>query len=216
MWGIICLLVLLLLILFGYKSCQKQENIDDNNNANLVVNDANVDENNEVKDGVLNSAAALFDKQIDFFGQKLKVRSGGLEEQIIQFLKSDEYANATEESLKDKWFDFDNVNFKFNSSTELTDDSDVQLQNIAAILSQYPEAKIKIGGYTDKVGDEKVNQQISQQRAEYLKQKLIELGVPTTTIVSAEGYGSEYATVDANASDEERAVDRHMSIRFTK
>jgi hypothetical protein len=35
-------------------------------------------------------------------------------------------------------------------------------------------------------------------------------------VVSAEGYGSEFAKVAADKSDAERAIDRKMSVRFTK
>lgn len=34
--------------------------------------------------------------------------------------------------------------------------------------------------------------------------------------MSAEGYGSAFAQIPAEATDEERAVDRKMAVRFTK
>ena len=35
-------------------------------------------------------------------------------------------------------------------------------------------------------------------------------------VIGAEGYGSEFATVAATASDAERAADRKMAVRFAK
>lgn len=144
----------------------------------------------------------------------LKGKKGGLENQIVDFLKSPEFTNGTEESIKNRWFDFDNVSFKMGSSNQLESGAE-QLQNLAQILKKYPEAKIKIGGYTDKKGDEQVNLKISNARASFIKSELDKLGVGAQ-VVSAEGYGSKFATVAAEATDEERAKDRKMSIRFTK
>ncbi|WP_262511567.1 OmpA family protein [Chryseobacterium carnipullorum] len=70
-------------------------------------------------------------------------------------------------------------------------------------------------GYTDKTGDEAKNLKLSQERANFIKAELSKLGA-TAQIVSAEGYGSQFAHVDAKASDSERASDRKMSVRFTK
>ncbi|MGC4129137.1 MAG: OmpA family protein [Bergeyella sp.] len=154
--------------------------------------------------------------KVDLNGVELNAYANGLEQQIVTFLKGNGYANAADDAaLKDKWYNFDNVNFKMGSSNQLEEGSDVQLQNLAKILKAYPDAKIKIGGYTDKKGDEAVNKKISAERANFIKSELGKLGVGAQ-IVSAEGYGSEFATVPADASDEERAKDRKMAVRFTK
>lgn len=153
---------------------------------------------------------------IDFNGKTLKGFQGGLEEQIIGFLQSDGYKNAVDDTvLKDKWYNFDNVNFKTGSANQLEEGSEAQLDNLANILKAYPDAKIKIGGYTDKTGKEDVNQKISQGRADFIKTELAKKGVGAQ-VISAEGYGSKFATVPAEASDEERASDRKMAVRFTK
>lgn len=154
--------------------------------------------------------------EVDVNGTKLKAYQGGLEQQLVGFLTSGGYANAADDAaLKDKWYNFDNVNFKIGSTTELEAGSAEQLANLAAILKAYPDAKIKIGGYTDKTGDEAVNKRISQGRADFIKAELGKAGVGAQ-VISAEGYGSEFATVPAEASDAERATDRKMAVRFTK
>ena len=152
---------------------------------------------------------------IDLDGVALKGYANGLEDQIIKFVKAPEFANLTEDQLKEKWFNFDNVNFVFGKTDQLEPGSEVQLDNLAAILKKYPAAKIKIGAYTDKVGKAEDNKQLSQKRADYLKSELTKLGVGAQ-VISAEGYGSEFAKVAETATDEERASDRKMSLRFTK
>lgn len=156
------------------------------------------------------------DEDIDLNGVALKGYRGGMEDSMISFLKSGGYTNAADDAaLKDAWYTFDKVNFKMGSSTELEAGSQVQLDNLVAILKAYPDAKIKVGGYTDKVGDEAANVKLSTARANYIKTALEKAGVGAQ-VIGAEGYGSQFATVAATASDAERAVDRKMAVRFAK
>lgn len=145
---------------------------------------------------------------------KLQAYPGGIEDQLIKFIQSDEYKNATDEDLKDKWFDFDDLNFKFGT-TELTPESKRQLDNIVAILQAYPDVNIKIGGYTDKKGDDAANKKLSDARAKAVKAALEKANVGTQ-VPEAEGYGEEFAKVPESASDAERLPDRKTSIRLLK
>ncbi|WP_312090767.1 OmpA family protein [Chryseobacterium sp.] len=156
------------------------------------------------------------DEDIDLNGTALKGYRNGMEDQMISFLKSGEYTNAKDDAaLKNRWFDFDHVNFKMGSANQLEAGSESQLQNLVAILKAFPDAKIKIGGYTDKTGNEANNLKLSAERANFIKDWLSKQGV-ASQVIAADGYGSEFAKVDAKASDAERAVDRKMSVRFTK
>ena len=143
-------------------------------------------------------------------GKTLNAYKGGIEDQVVAFLNSDEYKNADEAALKNKWFNFDNLNFEFGT-TKLTPESQVQLDNLKAILAAYPDAKVKIGAYTDKKGDDAGNKALSQKRADAVKAAL-----GSAQVTGAEGYGEEFATVAETASDKEREADRKTSIRFTK
>ncbi|MBX7173743.1 MAG: YidB family protein [Pyrinomonadaceae bacterium] len=147
-------------------------------------------------------------------GAELDAYPGGIEDQLVKFIQSDEYKNATPESLKEKWFNFDDLTFIFGK-TELDPKSKRQLDNITAILKAFPDVKIKIGGYTDKKGDEAANLKLSDGRAKAVKAALEKAGVGAQ-VPEAEGYGEKFATVDENASDDERAVDRKTSVRLIK
>ncbi len=147
-------------------------------------------------------------------GTKLQAYPGGIEDQLIKFIGSDEYKNGTTESLKEKWFSFDDLNFKFGS-TELVPESKRQLDNIVAILKAFPDAKIKIGGYTDKKGDDAANKKLSDSRAKAVKAALDKSGVGAQ-VPEAEGYGEEFATVPETAGDKEREADRKTSVRLLK
>ncbi|KQK25025.1 flagellar motor protein MotB [Chryseobacterium aquaticum] len=211
------LLPLLLLIAAGYflwKQCEKKETTT----TTMVGDSAMVDnDSSSISTDTANTMTTTkTDEDIDLNGTILKGYKGGMEDQMITFLKSGAYTNAADDAaLKDNWYNFDHVNFKIGSSTELESGSQGQLENLVAILKAYPDAKIKIGGYTDKTGDEAKNKKLSADRANYIKDWLSKQGVGTQ-VIAADGYGSEFATVDASATNEERAVDRKMAVRFTK
>lgn len=139
-------------------------------------------------------------------GTELDAYRGGIEDRLVAFLN-----DPNSKGGKDVWFDFDNLNFK-TGSAEITDESMVQVNNIAAILKAYPKLVIKIGGYTDKSGDEKVNMKLSQDRANAVSNSLKGKGANNKQIAGAEGYGSQFAKAAADAPDEERKKDRRIAV----
>ena len=88
------------------------------------------------------------------------------------------------------------------------------MQNIADILSSYPTVRIKIGGYTDNVGDPSANQRLSEARAQRVMTELITLGVNALRL-EAEGYGEQHPLAD-NATSEGRARNRRTAVRITE
>jgi len=212
------LLPLLLLIAAAYfiwKQCEQTETT-----TTTTVTDSGEVVTDTVTTTGSNSATGMsanqVDEDIDLNGTPLRGYKGGMEDRMIAFLKSDGYKNAqNDDALKDNWYNFDHVNFKMGSADQLEAGSEEQLQNLVAILKAYPDAKVKIGGYTDKTGDEVKNQKLSEDRANFIRSWLDKQGVGSQ-VTGADGYGSEFATVDATASDAERAVDRKMAVRFAK
>ncbi|GAA5101856.1 hypothetical protein GCM10023210_42220 [Chryseobacterium ginsengisoli] len=214
------LLPLLLLIAVSYfiwKQCEKKETTTTTSvtdSGKVVTDTANAVSPADTMATTVTTTKV--DENIDLNGVTLKGYKGGMEDQMITFLKSGGYKNAKDDAaLKDTWYNFDHVNFKLGSASELEAGSEGQLQNLIAILKAFPETKVKIGGYTDKTGDEAKNQKLSADRANFIKSWLDKQGVGAQ-VAGADGYGSKFATVDAKASDAERAVDRKMAVRFTK
>ncbi len=134
---------------------------------------------------------------------------GGIEDQLVNFLGTD-YKKLGEDSLKKVWFDFDNLNFE-TGSAKITAESQKQVNNLAAILKAFPAVKLKIGGYTDKVGNEELNKKLSGERAKAVEVALDKEGVGKQ-INGAEGYGSAMAKYAANAPESDRVKDRHVSV----
>ena len=146
-------------------------------------------------------------------GKELDAYKGGIEDQLVTFLSSD-WKSLSDDSLKTKWFDFDNLNFNTGNAV-LLPESEKQLDNISEILKAFPDAKIKIGGYTDITGNADANKKLSQDRANAAKAGLDKRGV-SKQVVGAEGYGSQFAKYPASATDDEKATDRHVSVSVRK
>ena len=222
---LIPLLLLGLLVFLGYTFCGKStvpvvSNTNANVNANVKPNSnqAVVVNSNAAATPANSTAAPVGERKLTEValpdGTKLQAYPGGIEDQLIKFIESDEYKNGTNDTLKEKWFSFDDLNFKFGS-TELVPESKRQLDNITAILKAFPAAKIKIGGYTDKKGDDAANKKLSDSRAKAVKSALEKAGVGAQ-VPEAEGYGEEFAKVPETASDKERETDRKTSVRLLK
>ena len=154
-------------------------------------------------------------KKMEFKGNSLQVVSDGLEDRMITFLKAENYKNAQDDdALISTWYEFDQVTFASGKSDQLTSGTE-QIANLIKILKAYPDVKIKIRAYTDKSGTETENLVLSQARADFIKNELTKAGLEKQ-IVNAEGYGSKFATLPATATDEERAIDRKIALRFAK
>jgi outer membrane protein OmpA-like peptidoglycan-associated protein len=84
------------------------------------------------------------------------------------------------------------------------------LDRVAALLETYPDLNVRIEGHTDSLGDAAANLALSQQRAEAVKQALIERGVAPERL-TARGLGPERPIAD-NATPAGRAQNRRVEV----
>jgi outer membrane protein OmpA-like peptidoglycan-associated protein len=138
----------------------------------------------------------------------LRIPVGRMEDHLLAFIQDP--SKLADETT---WFDFDRLLFDTNSAT-LQPSSREQLNNIAMILKAYPSVHVKIGGYTDSTGDAAANQTLSQQRADTVRQQLIDMGVSGDRL-EAQGYGEQYPVGD-NSTEEGRQKNRRISLRVTQ
>jgi outer membrane protein OmpA-like peptidoglycan-associated protein len=73
---------------------------------------------------------------------------------------------------------------------------------------------MKIGGYTDNVGDPAFNLKLSQDRATNVVSSLVALGVAPERL-SAEGYGEQYPVAE-NTTEAGRQQNRRIAMRITE
>jgi outer membrane protein OmpA-like peptidoglycan-associated protein len=64
-----------------------------------------------------------------------------------------------------------------------------KLAKVAGILLAYPGINVQVGGYTDNVGGDDMNQALSEHRAGSVRDYLVESGV-NSNAVTAQGYGN--------------------------
>ncbi len=101
------------------------------------------------------------------------------------------------------------VNFK-SGSTDMTFESYQALEPILAQLKQYPGVVIEIRGHSDSVGNYGKNMQLSQLRAESVRQYLLSKGIEAERVRAA-GFGSSSPIAD-NRTAAGRAQNRRIEI----
>lgn len=102
--------------------------------------------------------------------------------------------------------------FDFGQST-LKPAAHAELDALAARIADSGYEVVLTVGHTDSVGSEAVNQKLSGQRAEAVRQRLIAGGVDASRI-QAQGRG-EAEPVASNATAQGRAQNRRVEITVT-
>lgn len=151
---------------------------------------------------------SVFKKTLTSGVELLGALSNGIESKLISFIE-----DKNKQVDKTTWFSFDRLLFETGKST-LKAESQEQLKNMSEILKAYPAVELKIGGYTDNVGDAKKNLALSDERAKSVLAELVKLGVAESRL-KAEGYGDQHPVAD-NATEEGKAQNRRIDVRVTK
>jgi len=84
------------------------------------------------------------------------------------------------------------------------------INEIYELMEEHPDVKFSVEGHTDNVGDEDYNQKLSEQRAEAVVNKLIEMGLSKDRFVS-KGHG-ESQPVASNDTAEGKASNRRVEF----
>ena len=98
------------------------------------------------------------------------------------------------------------------SSADITDESELILDEIAFVIQSCEAARFEIGGHTDSQGRESMNLSLSQSRAEALRNSLISRGIFPDLLV-ARGYG-ESQPIAENTNEAGRAVNRRIEFKL--
>ena len=98
-------------------------------------------------------------------------------------------------------FDIGKANIKPESMTEIN--------RIAQLMKDNPDLKFEVQGHTDNTGTVAGNQKLSEQRAQAIVNKLVEMGIAANRL-SAKGMGQSAPLAD-NSTDEGRAKNRRPS-----
>jgi outer membrane protein OmpA-like peptidoglycan-associated protein len=86
--------------------------------------------------------------------------------------------------------------------------------NLIAILKAYPNAEVQLVGHTDNSGDPAANMKLSQDRANAVRDMLVNGGIDANRISTA-GYGQD-KPIASNDTGEGRAKNRRTELVVTK
>ena len=127
--------------------------------------------------------------------EKMAMRAQ-LEVRLNEILETRDSARGLIVSMSDVLFDTGQYSLKPGAREKLA--------KVAGILIAYPTLNIAVGGYTDNVGGDEMNQKLSENRAGAVRDYLVQQGVVATS-VSATGFGnsSPVATNDNSAGRQE-------------
>ncbi len=97
-------------------------------------------------------------------------------------------------------------------SADIDPESDAILQEAADAINAAPGIAVEVVGHTDDQGAEARNQELSEQRANAVLDRLVELGVDADRL-TARGAGEAEPVAD-NETDEGRAANRRIAFEF--
>lgn len=103
-----------------------------------------------------------------------------------------------------------NVFFETNKFN-LKDESKTELNKLVEFLKNNSSLKIELSGHTDNVGDRKLNQVLSENRAKSVSEYLISNGIAKERL-TYKGYGDTKPVV-VNDSDEHRQMNRRTEFK---
>lgn len=88
-----------------------------------------------------------------------------------------------------------------------------ELNRVAQVLTQYPQTTILIAGHTDSSGAEDMNQRLSEQRAQSVKNTLVSQGVDGMRMNTI-GFGESKPIADNN-TEAGKQLNRRVEITIT-
>jgi outer membrane protein OmpA-like peptidoglycan-associated protein len=125
-----------------------------------------------------------------------------LSEQLNKILQTRDSARGLIVSMSDVLFDTGKYTLKPGAREKLA--------KVAGILLAYPGLNIEVGGYTDNVGGDQMNQTLSENRAGSVRDYLVQQGVATAS-VTAKGFGNSLA-VASNDNASGRQHNRRVEL----
>ncbi|GEM_PF-5700424 len=103
------------------------------------------------------------------------------------------------------------IRFKIGTSDFQAESFD-EMERLAQIAQKYPTLKIELAGHTDNIGETEILHRLSKQRAEAVKQILMNKNIDGKRIITI-GYGGDLPIAD-NANKETRKLNRRVEVTF--
>lgn len=102
------------------------------------------------------------------------------------------------------------LKFPLNSETPLNDEFDSKYRELAQLLKANPDMRVRIQGHTCDIASREYNLLVGMRRAEVVKNKLTELGVPESQIFTESKAFDE--PLVPNTNEKNRAQNRRVKL----
>lgn len=194
----------------------KTQNIPEGNVVITITNDSKqtmISEQSHSENGIFQtqleaeSDFTLVGKKASYISNIVKVSTKGLNRSATLFVNLE---LAIEEAKVGQSIVLNNIYFEVGKATINTDFS-TDLDKIVQFLKDNSETKIEIQGHTDSTGSLKLNNKLSQFRANSIVDYLVKQGIDSRRI-SAKGFGPSLPIAD-NSTAEGRAKNRRVVIK---
>jgi outer membrane protein OmpA-like peptidoglycan-associated protein len=110
--------------------------------------------------------------------QEQRLQAAAAQSEAMSVARTQDVLTATFKS--DVMFDFDSAILKPGAFADI--------DRIAGVLNQFPQTVVRVEGHTDSKGSEGYNQELSERRANAVKNALVQRGVNAQRVVAL-GYG---------------------------
>lgn len=113
---------------------------------------------------------------------------------------------------------FENLLYEYNKAS-IKKGGAKELVALAEYMNKYPQLEVELSSHTDAIGSAPYNLQLSQKRAEFAKDFLVERGIAPNRI-TAKGYGERvirnHCVEGVICTDDEHAYNRRTELKITK
>jgi len=144
--------------------------------------------------------------QSDQLRQQAEKEKQELRARLLQQLNT---VLATRDTARGLIANMSDVLFK-SGSHELLVGARERLAKVSGIVLAYPSLHLSVEGHTDSIGSDDYNQQLSEKRAEAVRDYLIQQGISSDSVV-ASGFGKT-APVASNETPEGRQQNRRVEL----
>jgi outer membrane protein OmpA-like peptidoglycan-associated protein len=123
----------------------------------------------------------------------------------VRLVKQEEETKITAKKLRNVYFDFTKSNIK--------PEYNAMIQTAVNYLKSNPKAKILLVGHTDLIGSENRNQNLSEDRANAVKDVMISSGIKARRI-QIRGEGSRFPLASNDQEEEGRELNRRVEFKI--
>jgi len=167
-----------------------------------AANEARIKAEGEAREAAEKAKAEAARKE----AERASAATAALRQQLLQqlntVLQTTDSPRGLIVNMADVLFDFGKYNLRPNAH--------IKLAKLTGMIQAHPGLRLAIEGHTDNIGGDEANMKLSQQRADTVREFLVQQGLPAET-VTAVGLGRIEPVAD-NSTNQGRQKNRRVEI----